>query len=82
MNDGTNFSYDVAVQKARTAAFFSDDTHAFSTRAIGFMAQKNFPPGLSSQAAGRCFCCKIISMSGSQRPFRRRQPWAAASRRW
>jgi uncharacterized protein GlcG (DUF336 family) len=43
MADATNFSYDVAVQKARTANFFSDDTHAFSTRAIGFMSQKFFP---------------------------------------
>jgi uncharacterized protein GlcG (DUF336 family) len=46
MNDGTNFSYDVAVQKARTAAFFSDETHAFSTRAIGFMSQQFFPIGI------------------------------------
>jgi uncharacterized protein GlcG (DUF336 family) len=46
MHDGTNFSYDVAVQKARTAAFFSDDQHAFSTRAVGFMAQAQFPPGI------------------------------------
>src|SRR5262249_8537473 len=37
--DATNFSYDVAIQKARTAAFFSDDTHAFSTRAVGFISQ-------------------------------------------
>lgn len=46
MNDGTNFSFDVAVQKARTAAFFSDDSHAFSTRAIGYMAQRYFPAGI------------------------------------
>lgn len=45
-SDGTNFSFDVAVQKARTAAFFSDDKHAFSTRAIGFMSQQYFPPGI------------------------------------
>lgn len=47
-NDGTNFSFDVAVQKARTAAFFSDDTHAFSTRAIGFMSQLLFPAGIDA----------------------------------
>ncbi len=47
MQDGTNFSYDVAVEKARTAAFFSDDTHAFSTRAVGFMSQRFFPPGIT-----------------------------------
>ena len=52
MNDGTNFSYDVAVQKARTAAYFSDDTHAFSTRAIGFLAQKFFPPGITPAQQG------------------------------
>ena len=46
MHDGTNFSYDVAVQKARTAAFFSDDQHAFSCRAMGFMSQLLFPPGI------------------------------------
>lgn len=46
--DGTNFSFDVAVQKARTAAFFSDDTHAFSTRSIGFMSQAIFPAGVNS----------------------------------
>jgi uncharacterized protein GlcG (DUF336 family) len=51
MNDGTNFSFDVAVQKARTAAFFSDNTHAFSTRAIGTLSQQFFPAGL--QDTGR-----------------------------
>ena len=52
MEDGTNFSYDIAVQKARTAAFFSDDQHAFSPRAIGFMAQKFFPPGIDTGLRG------------------------------
>jgi uncharacterized protein GlcG (DUF336 family) len=55
MGDGTNFSFDVAVQKARTAAFFSDDTHAFSTRAIGFMSQAFFPPGIASTGPGPLF---------------------------
>lgn len=55
MNDGTNFSYDVAVQKARTAVFFSDDSHAFSTRAIGFMSQKFFPPGIEHGTGGPLF---------------------------
>ena len=55
MNDGTNFSYDVAVQKARTAAFFSDNTHAFTPRAIGFMAQAFFPPGIASTGPGPLF---------------------------
>jgi uncharacterized protein GlcG (DUF336 family) len=47
MGDGTNFSFDVAVQKARTAAFFSDDRHAFSTRAVGFLSQTLFPVGIN-----------------------------------
>lgn len=55
MNDGTRFSYDVAVQKARTAAFFSDDTHAISTRAIGFLSQGFFPPGIQNAGHGPLF---------------------------
>jgi uncharacterized protein GlcG (DUF336 family) len=55
MNDGTRFSYDVAVQKARTAAFFSDDDHAFSTRAIGFLSQGFFPPGIEGARPGPLF---------------------------
>ncbi len=52
MGDGTNFSFDVAVQKARTAAFFSDDSHAFSTRAIGFLSQNFFPIGIEGGGGG------------------------------
>jgi uncharacterized protein GlcG (DUF336 family) len=52
MEDGTNFSYDIAVQKARTAAYFSDDQHAFTPRAMGFMAQKFFPPGIDTGLRG------------------------------
>jgi uncharacterized protein GlcG (DUF336 family) len=55
MGDGTNFSFDTAVQKARTAAFFSDDTHAFSTTAIGFMSQAFFPPGIANSGPGPLF---------------------------
>jgi uncharacterized protein GlcG (DUF336 family) len=55
MDDGTNFSYDVAVQKARTAAFFSDNSHAFSARAIGFMSQAFYPPGIASTGPGPLF---------------------------
>jgi len=55
MNDGTNFSYDVAVQKARTTAFFSDSSHAFSNRAVGFVAQAFLPPGISNAPTGPLF---------------------------
>ena len=52
MGDATNFSFDVAVQKARTANFFSDDTHAFTSTAIGFMSQGFFPPGINGGGPG------------------------------
>jgi uncharacterized protein GlcG (DUF336 family) len=50
--DATNFSYDVAVQKARTAAFFSDDTHAYTATAIGFLSQGFFPIGINGGGPG------------------------------
>jgi uncharacterized protein GlcG (DUF336 family) len=57
MDDGPNFGYDVSIQKARTAAFFSDDSHAFSTRALGFMSQQFFPIGIvkNSSVGGPLF---------------------------
>ena len=48
----TIFSWDVAVQKARTAIFFSDDTRAFSSRTVGFLAQRFYPPGIVNTAHG------------------------------
>jgi uncharacterized protein GlcG (DUF336 family) len=67
--DAPNFGIDVAVQKARTANFFSsatagddlrhaglavymrdgvplDGSVAFTSRAVGFLAQPHFPPGI------------------------------------
>jgi uncharacterized protein GlcG (DUF336 family) len=63
MGDGTIFSFDVAVQKARTCAFFSTGranglgdsglpTVAISPRGIGFIAQPFFPPGLDGTEPG------------------------------
>jgi uncharacterized protein GlcG (DUF336 family) len=51
MDDGPNFGYDVCIQKARTAAFFSDDSHAFSTRGVGFMCQEFFPIGIEKNSS-------------------------------
>ncbi|OYV00361.1 MAG: hypothetical protein CFE26_24085, partial [Verrucomicrobiales bacterium VVV1] len=48
----TLFSWDVAAQKARTAVFFSDDTRAFSSRTVGYLAQQFFPPGIVGTAPG------------------------------
>src|SRR5205085_12474959 len=58
MGDGTLFSFDIAVQKARTAAFFSSDGSggipacAITPRAIGFIAQPFFPPGIGAGEPG------------------------------
>lgn len=50
--DTTRFSWDVAVQKARTGVFFSTDTRAFTARTVGFMAQGTFPPGIVNTTPG------------------------------
>jgi uncharacterized protein GlcG (DUF336 family) len=52
MGDGTLFSHDIAVQKARTAAFFSTDGCAISARGIGFISQPFFPPGIGDGEQG------------------------------
>ena len=43
------------MQKARTAAFFSDNTHAFSARAMGFLSQMFFPIGIDNGFRGPYF---------------------------
>ncbi len=61
--DATMFSWDVAVQKARTAVFFSSplaapylpdelEGLAFSTRTVGFLAQSLYPPGIAGTQPG------------------------------
>jgi hypothetical protein len=42
----------VAVQKARTALFFSSSNYAFSVRAVGFLAQELYPPGINGTEPG------------------------------
>ena len=55
--EATLFSWDVAVQKARTSVAFSDTRNrtALSTRAVGFLAQDHYPPGLDVQDPGPFF---------------------------
>ena len=53
--DATIFSWDVSVQKARTAVFFSSDTRAHSARTVGFLAQSLYPPGIINKPAGPYF---------------------------
>jgi uncharacterized protein GlcG (DUF336 family) len=50
--DATLFSWDVAVQKARTALYFSSVRYAFSTRTVGFLSQSRYPPGIEGTAPG------------------------------
>ncbi len=53
--EATLFSWDVAVQKARTAVFFSNRQLAMSARSVGFLAQRYFPPGLDGRPPGPLF---------------------------
>ena len=55
VGEATLFSWDVAVQKARTAVFFSNKQLAMSCRAVGFLSQRNFPPGLDGRTWGPLF---------------------------
>ena len=60
--EATMFSWDVAVQKARTTLFYSRHDFlnfgldiAMSTRCVGFLAEKNYPPGIDGNSAGPFF---------------------------
>jgi uncharacterized protein GlcG (DUF336 family) len=53
--EATIFSWDVAVQKARTAIFFSNSQLAMSSRSVGFLAQKFYPPGIDGREHGPYF---------------------------
>ncbi|HLY09763.1 MAG TPA: heme-binding protein [Planctomycetota bacterium] len=68
--DNTRFSFDVAAQKARTVVAYSDQITtaalgepisglpvgiALTTRAIGFLAQPFYPPGIDGTSPGPLF---------------------------
>jgi uncharacterized protein GlcG (DUF336 family) len=60
--EATMFSWDVAVQKARTAVFYSRHDFlgfglnvAMSTRCVGFLAQRHYPPGIDGNNPGPFF---------------------------
>jgi uncharacterized protein GlcG (DUF336 family) len=55
VGEATMFSWDVAVQKARTAVFFSNKQLAMSCRSVSFLAQRYFPPGLDGRPYGPFF---------------------------
>lgn len=73
--EATIFSWDVAVQKARTAVFYSRHDFlgfglkiAMSTRCVGFLAEKNYPPGIDGNSAGPFFTeqDKVSGFSGTE----------------
>ncbi|MGH9753688.1 MAG: heme-binding protein [Blastocatellia bacterium] len=51
-----------AISKAGTAAFFSTQGSAITTRTASFIIQENFPPTISSQAAGPLFGVQFSSL--------------------
>lgn len=60
--EATLFSWDVAVQKARTTLFYSRQDFlgfglnvAVSTRCVGFLAQRFYPPGIDGNNPGPFF---------------------------
>jgi uncharacterized protein GlcG (DUF336 family) len=55
--DATLFSWDVSVQKARTVLYYINVTpqRAVSSRTVGFLSQRHFPPGISGRPAGPFF---------------------------
>lgn len=55
VGEATLFSWDVAVQKARTAVFSSNKQLAMSTRSVGFLAQRYYPPGIDGTVFGPFF---------------------------
>jgi uncharacterized protein GlcG (DUF336 family) len=73
--EATLFSWDVAVQKARTAVFYSRHDFlglgtnvALSTRAVGFLAQKNYPPSIDAEPPGPFFTeqDKVSGFAGTE----------------
>ena len=73
--EATMFSWDVAVQKARTALFYSRHDFlgfglniAMSTRCVGFLAQQNYPPGIDGNSPGPFFTeqDKLSGFSGAE----------------
>jgi uncharacterized protein GlcG (DUF336 family) len=68
--DATNFSFDVAVQKARTAAFFSSDSYAFSSRTVGFLADSTIPPAIGAGVTGPLYDLQnTLALPGYQGMF-------------
>ena len=53
--DATRFSWDIAVQKARTCVFFSATNRAYSARTVNFLSESTYPPGIDGTQPGIFF---------------------------
>jgi len=64
---------EAATAKAATAAFFSTNGNAFTTRTAGFIIQEHFPPGISFRAGGPLYGVQFSSLpcSDIQKPSAR-----------
>ncbi len=74
-SDATVFSWDVAVQKARTAVFYSRHDFlgfglniAISARCVGFLAERFYPPGIDGNDHGPFYTeqDKLSGFSGTE----------------
>lgn len=66
-------SFEAAIAKAATAAFFSTSGNAFTTRTAGFIIQDHFPPGISFRPGGPLYGVQFSSLpcSDIKRPSAR-----------
>lgn len=66
-------SFQAAIAKAATAAFFSTTGNAFTTRTAGFIIQEHFPPGISFRPGGPLYGVQFSSLpcSDIKRPSAR-----------
>lgn len=55
MPDAVTRSWEFAVQKARTCVGFSSNRFALSTRSVGFLSQRFYPPGINGTSSGPFF---------------------------
>jgi len=55
-------SFQAAIAKASTAAFFSTHGNAFTTRTAGFIIQEHFPPGISFRSGGPLYGVQFSSL--------------------
>ena len=55
----------IAYTNARTAAFFSTNGNAFTTRTAGFIIQDQYPPGVANTPSGPLFGVQFSSLSCS-----------------